>query len=180
VQTITQYSEHLRQLKKLIIAVDTSLENRAARLSVLTGDFIIVNLLAGLISHLPWTNDLEVSFRSTDFKQTYRDGIAAIFGHFSYTAIDQIIESLLAIYVKWIFATTPPTITLRFNAYIDSAWEGFDAREFCEAGYLFLQQSFPLTHNGPGRKKFENKVSKFSPRDGKHHYDITVSLVCSH
>ncbi|KAF8179201.1 hypothetical protein BJ912DRAFT_982878, partial [Pholiota molesta] len=91
VQTITQYSEHLRQLKKLIIAVDTSLENRASSLSVLTGDFIIVNLLAGLISHLPWTNDLEVSFRSTDFKQTYRDGIAAIFGHFSYTAIDQII-----------------------------------------------------------------------------------------
>lgn len=178
--TISPYLGHLRHLKKLIIAVDTSLENRLARLSRLTSDFVVGDIFIGLLPHLPLTNDLELPFRCEDSKHTSRNGFAAILGHFSFAIIDQVVDSLLAVHRKLPFASTPPTITLRFNVYIDSAWEGFDAQEFCEAGYLFLQQSFPLTNNGPGRKKFENKVCKFSPKDGKHHYDITVSLVYSH
>jgi hypothetical protein len=175
------YSGHLQHLKKLIIAVDASLDDHAAAIGLhdLTGDGILVNLLGGLISHLPWTNDLELSFRSEDFTQAYRNGIAALFGHLFYSPIDQLLLAILGVYGRATFASRPPTITLTFNVHIDSAREGFDAQEFCEAGYLFLQQSFPFMNSGAGRKKFENKVSKFSPRDGKHHYDITFSLICS-
>jgi hypothetical protein len=176
VPTIGPYSGHLQHLKKVIIAVNMSLEKHRVTSS---GFFVVGQILAALSPHLPLTSDLELSFRIETIMQASRASIATIFGHFSFTTIDQGLGSLLALYGTSTLVSTPPIITVRFSVYIESAWEfrGFDAQAFCEAGYLFLEQSFPLINNHPGRKKFDNKISKISTQDGKYDYDITVSLV---
>ncbi|KAF8179199.1 hypothetical protein BJ912DRAFT_982875 [Pholiota molesta] len=169
--------ESLRsRFSEVIVAVNMSLEKHRVTSS---GFFVVGQILAALSPHLPLTSDLELSFRIETIMQASRASIAAIFGHFSFTTIDQGLGSLLALYGTSTLASTPPIITVKFSVYIESAWEirGFDAQAFCEAGYLFLEQSFPLINNHPGRKKFDNKISKILMQDGKYDYDITVFLV---